>query len=747
MLATKKYVTERFVSNNKRNGGMKMNTKNITLYSSTNRREQANNPKGFNNAITIPCGDTEQLAKAVTWDNCTAQYKDGYRKTENFLQADCILADIDNTHSDIETEWITPEDVQSTLPDVAFYYYPSRNHMKQKDDKKPRPKYHLIFPTDKLNSATEYTSIAKTLIESFPQLHFDSNVKGAAQLNFGVANPVVSYVDGSQIITDYILSIRQKTPEQTPDTKSTDTSVIPQGQRNTTLHEFALHILTRYGETEETYNSYLKESQKCSPQLEQKEVETIWNGAVDFYNSTIKTQPGYIPPSLYNNRNSTPPQWELPLKDAVAVQQLYNIDKRDHKFSIKIARLILKAIGVTIRYNDMSHRIEVDGIPEKYGKNDLNNLLVTLVSDIANELSYKRATSNVVHETLTAIASENHYHPVLSLLQEQDWDNVDRLPTIYAILGLTDHNYQTLFRKWAIQTIAILFNSDSTSITTEGVLVLQGKQGIGKTQFFRHLAIQDSFFKGGATLDMSNKDSVMSATKVWICELGEIDSTTKKEQSALKAFLTETTDRYREPYARCESIRPRRTSFCGTVNPQYYLRDETGNRRFWTVPVKKINLQKVFELSPEWYTQFWRQILSMYLDNPKERFLTMEETAFVNQNNQEYEQLAFGEDEFLTCFDMNADKNNWTWMSAAQVADLLNERFHSLHITSVKIGKLINRIEHTANIRFQRKTLHGSRLILCPPHSSCGRTFATSDKQDSVPFISESTAEEETVAF
>ena len=94
---------------------MKIN-KNITLFPCINRREQANKPDGFNTPCHISAGDTTQLAEAVTWDNCTIQFKNGYRKTENYIQADCILADIDNTHSDLEADWITPEDIQKTCP-------------------------------------------------------------------------------------------------------------------------------------------------------------------------------------------------------------------------------------------------------------------------------------------------------------------------------------------------------------------------------------------------------------------------------------------------------------------------------------------------------------------------------------------------------------------------------------------------------------------------------------------------------
>lgn len=96
------------------------------------------------------------------------------------------------------------------------------------------------------------------------------------------------------------------------------------------------------------------------------------------------------------------------------------------------------------------------------------------------------------------------------------------------MLDVTDEFYQLLVKKWALQTIAVLYSRQDAPVAAQGVLVLQGAQGIGKTEFFRHLVISTDFFKGGATLDMSNKDSLISATQVWICELGEIDSTTKK---------------------------------------------------------------------------------------------------------------------------------------------------------------------------------------------------------------------------
>lgn len=76
----------------------------ITIWQSPNRREQRDKPYGFSCKYHISSGDTKQLEKAVTWDNCIAEYKNGHRKTDHFIQADCLLADIDNTHSENEAD-------------------------------------------------------------------------------------------------------------------------------------------------------------------------------------------------------------------------------------------------------------------------------------------------------------------------------------------------------------------------------------------------------------------------------------------------------------------------------------------------------------------------------------------------------------------------------------------------------------------------------------------------------------------
>ena len=665
------------------------------------------------------------LETVVSYDHVCAEYKDGYRKNSKFIQSNCSMFDVDNTETDNPDEWITPEHVREAFPDVPFYVSYSRNHMKQKGDKAPRPKFHLYFPDTVFTDSQEYSKHKKSVCNYFKK--FDQNAKDAARFFFGVPNPKVEFYDGNMLLFDFMqtVSVSEETNQ-----KSTDTEIkldnIPEGQRNATMHQYALKVLTRYGADDGTaYQAFRNESQRCSPPLDNSELNQIWNGAVAYYNSDIKISADYVPPELYNlgvmNIN-----FELPIADYNELLKLCKVKKKKRIFNIDVCRMFLKTFGISIRYNDMSHDYEITAPTTVINGENRFELLATILEDTIIKLAYKRGRKAVIYGILDVIANENRYHPVIDLLKKEPWDNADRLTDLYHIMGISDEFHKVLVRKWLLQTIAILFNSNDKPISSQGILVLQGGQGIGKTEFLRHLAIKNEFFKGGSVLDMKNKETIISATRVWICELGEIDSTTSKKQSELKAFITEQYDRYREPYARKEVKRLRKTSFCGTVNPTAYLTDETGNRRFWTIPVQSIDLNKVFSSDSEWYTQLWRQIYSEYKQNPMGYLLTNEEQNTLNRSNEKYETLLQGEDEFMTVFDTSADYSLWTnRLTAAQIADELNSRFKSLHISSMSVGKnLIPRIEKRTSKQFERKTIRGRNFILCPPFAE-DKTYET----------------------
>jgi hypothetical protein len=538
------------------------------------------------------------------------------------------------------------------------------------------------------------------------------NLTDLIKANGGYTKPSVANTNNSVTAVTNIANIANVV---TPKSSKKNRNIIPEGTRNKHLSHFAGRMLKKYGNADgKAHRAFLKESIKCSPPLSLPELSAIWTSAIGFFEQYIATNPNYIPPAQYNNQPSIS---ELLIVDQGAFSTLCSPLLENRLFNIATARLFMQAYGLTLRLNEMNRRADIGGLPAKYAGEDSTNLLAILVTDAACNLGYKRATSSVVHDTLSVIAADNRYHPVLELLDSTHWDGYDRRPEIYRMLGLTNPLYIVLFHKWSLQAIAVLHNTAINPIAAQGVITFQGFQGIGKTQFLRHLAVRGDFFKEGATLDMSNKDSLMSALRVWICELGEIDSITKKEQSALKAFLTQTTDSFREPYARAETIRPRRTAFCGTVNPQGFLRDETGNRRYWTIPVNNIDLNAVFYYQPEWYAQYWRQILAEYRNNPTGYLLTPQENDMVNMNNEQFEVDVWGENEFITMYDISIDPKHWSWMTAAQIAQSLNEEFKGLNISSESVGqKLLPRICKRLGYAVQRtRGTGGKRLIQCPP--------------------------------
>ena len=111
-------------------------------------------------------------------------------------------------------------------------------------------------------------------------------------------------------------------------------------------------------------------------------------------------------------------------------------------------------------------------------------------------------------------------------------------------------------------------------------MILEGVQGLGKSRALHALA--DPWFTDEIA-DLGSKDAAMQLLGTWIIEIAELDSMARTEVSRVKAFLSRSTDRFRPPYGRRLIEQPRRCVFAGTVNSGEYLRDETGNRRFWPV--------------------------------------------------------------------------------------------------------------------------------------------------------------------
>lgn len=168
----------------------------ITIYTAGCRGNKYNTRYPVKHVIT----SEEELREAAKFDQVFAEYNGFHRSIEDFICSDCMPFDCDNDHSDEEADWKTGEDVEKAFPGIPFWLIYSRNHMKQKGDRGPRPRFHVIFPMRQITDAGYYRDLKESVIGFFPS--FDTGAKDAARFFFGVEDPVIEEhggdADGSE---------------------------------------------------------------------------------------------------------------------------------------------------------------------------------------------------------------------------------------------------------------------------------------------------------------------------------------------------------------------------------------------------------------------------------------------------------------------------------------------------------------------------------------------------------------------
>lgn len=386
-------------------------------------------------------------------------------------------------------------------------------------------------------------------------------------------------------------------------------------------------------------------------------------------------------------------------KDAVNETNLIELGHcAKQMLSIEIVRLALKTFGIEVRQNLITGKIIITGMPEKYSREESVNTLPIFLMDILRKVGVKGVTKTAITDYLANIADESRFNPVVDMLHSATWDGKDRFPELLRIMGVSsDSLHAVLIKKWLIQSVALAHNTaGETAVAADGVLTLQGAQGIGKTLLIRRLAISEEWLAEGISLDVKDKDSKLQATGAWIAELGELDSTLKREQTALKAFITNQSDRIRAPYAREFTDRPRRTSFAATVNPAQFLRDDTGDRRFWVVPVSNIDLQTLTSLTKEWFMQLWAEVYLWWKINPGGFRLTSAERAALDKANQAYREMLAGEEEILLAFQRELPTEQWGKFTPSEIKHLL---FSGEKISVQQVGRVLAKLEREENGR------------------------------------------------
>lgn len=249
-------------------------------------------------------------------------------------------------------------------------------------------------------------------------------------------------------------------------------------------------------------------------------------------------------------------------------------------------------IGNHLRFDMFSHRILwAKPAPwykatEEWSDEDAIEFKSILSKQLSMDFSV-----DAIHEVATVCASKRAFHPIRDYLESCKWDGIQRLDTwLSRYCGALDTEYtRYIGRKVLIAAVARVYRP---GCKFDYVLVTEGLQGIGKSYMWEIMA---SPWFTDAPLHVQDKSAVEVMRGKWIIELAEMDALTKYESQTIKGFLSRNEDRCRMAYERKAKSFPRQNIFVGSLNPEItgWLKDRTGNRRYWPVAVTKIDLKSI----------------------------------------------------------------------------------------------------------------------------------------------------------
>lgn len=221
-----------------------------------------------------------------------------------------------------------------------------------------------------------------------------------------------------------------------------------------------------------------------------------------------------------------------------------------------------------------------DGLPWNKNANqwtdtDDANLRVWL------EKHYDITGKEKIADALTAVLTRHSYHPIRDYLSGLTWDGVPRLDRIIIdYMGAEDSELnRAMSRKHFVAAVARVFNP---GCKYDYCLIMSGAEGIGKSTLLRVMG--GKWFNDSITT-LEGKEGMEQLRRAWVVELGELSSIKRSDVEQVKAHLSKQVDIYRAAYARRVLEHPRQCVFCGTTNEALFLKGDTGNRRFWVIPV------------------------------------------------------------------------------------------------------------------------------------------------------------------
>lgn len=296
----------------------------------------------------------------------------------------------------------------------------------------------------------------------------------------------------------------------------------------------------------------------------------------------------------------------------------------------------------TIVFNELADGMEIKGkvpwkIPNKFWRDADDAQLICYVDDNYGTFSQRNYDIGV-----SKVVDDRSYHPIRNYLESLPaWDGVKRIESMLIdYFGAEDNDYvRTVSRKIMCAAIKRVYHYGTKF---DYIVVLNGPQGIGKSTFISKLG--GEWYSDSLNIsDMNDKTAAEKLQGYWIMEIGELAGMKKADIDKVKAFISRQDDKYRASFGRRVTPHPRQCVFFGTTNSETgFLRDVTGNRRFWAIKTPGTGAKKPWELTKEDVDQMWAEALvyvkqgeNLFLDKDLEKYAREEQSAAMEQDDRE----------------------------------------------------------------------------------------------------------------